>query len=94
MATQKDMKRLEGVLENFGADSDRWPGSERADLEAMIEHNDQARRLAGEARALSSLMAHAPAGADTAPLTARILAQANAHAVEPYRPRQSASHRF
>ena len=89
MATQKDMKRLEQVLEIFGADSDRWPVSERAELEALIEHDDQARRLIGEAHALSSLMAHAPAGADTAPLTARILAQANTHAVEPSRPRQS-----
>ena len=56
MATQKDMKRLEQVLEIFGADSDRWPVSERAELEALIEHDDQARRLIGEAHALSSLM--------------------------------------
>ena len=57
-----DLKRLEEVLDVFGADPARWPRSERDRLERLGAEDAEGQRLVAEARALEAVMRHAPAG--------------------------------
>ena len=76
MTTRDDINRLAEVLEIFGPDASRWPEAERDQLEALAGRDVAAGKLVAEARALASVMAHAPAGEAGAELKARILAAA------------------
>jgi len=69
---EKELARLETVLDIFGSDPNRWPARERVALEALIETNADARRLLGEALALARVMDTAPASKASASLKSRI----------------------
>ena len=69
--------RLETVLDTFGSDPNRWPAHERGALEAFIETDADARRLLGEALALTRVMQAAPASKASAGLKSRIAAAIN-----------------
>lgn len=56
----KDLARLEEVLEVFGANTSRWPVTERAALEVLVETQNQARQLFDEMQALERVMDVAP----------------------------------
>lgn len=71
---QRQLTRLERVLDIFGTDQKRWPEHERGALEMLIETNADARRLIGEARALARAMDAAPAPKASASLKSRIAA--------------------
>lgn len=74
--TKKLISRLEQVLDIFGADPARWPVSERAALEALVETQHQARLLLGEAQALERVMEAAPVVKASDALKARIVTTA------------------
>ncbi len=80
MTTRDDINRLAEVLEIFGPEAERWPAAERDRLEALVGREEAAGKLVVEARALAAVMAHAPAGAASAELKARILAAASPEA--------------
>jgi len=74
--TKKTLELLEGVLDAFGADSNRWPDAERAVLETLVRTNKPAARLLDEAKALARVMDAAPSLRANTELSARIVAAA------------------
>ena len=72
----KDLARLEEVLEVFGANTARWPVSERAALVVLVETQSQARRLFEEMQALERVMDVAPTLNASEALKARIVTAA------------------
>lgn len=65
---------LEEVLDAYGSDRSRWPGSKRHQLEKFIEKDDAAQRLVREAEALERVMSASPPAVATDDLKARIMA--------------------
>jgi hypothetical protein len=74
--TKKQIARLEQVLDTFGANPARWPVSDRAALEVLVETQHQARRLLDEAQALERVMDVAPMVKASDALKARIVTAA------------------
>ncbi len=66
--------RLKDVLEQYGAYCERWPASDRLQLDALLARDVNARRLLAEATALDGLLAIAPAGRATSALKDQIVA--------------------
>ena len=50
------MKRLEQVLESYGADPGRWPAEERSGLESLLAESPDARALRDDAARLDSIL--------------------------------------
>lgn len=88
MTANRDLKRLEAVLDAFGPDAARWPDAERRELFELIDRDAEAGRLFAEAEALAQVMASAPSFTASQALKARILegARADGSAVAPSRP--------
>ena len=51
-----DLARLARVLEAYGADRERWPDDERADLDALVAESSEARELRDAAARLDALL--------------------------------------
>jgi len=87
MTANRDLKRLEAVLDAFGPDAARWPDAERRELFELIDRDAEAGRLFAEAEALARVMASAPSLTATQALKARILqgGQADGSATVPSR---------
>ena len=73
MTANRNLKRLEAVLDAFGPDAARWPEDERRELFALVDRNAEAGRLFAEAEALARVMAAAPSLTASQALKARIL---------------------
>lgn len=74
--TKNKLARLERLLDIYGANPDRWPSSERAELEPFIEIEARAQRMIRESEALEKLInLSSPLAANEA-LKARIVASA------------------
>jgi hypothetical protein len=82
--SKSGLDELQGLLETFGADRERWPLAARARTEMVIGADRQAARMLAEAKALDAVLAHAPLPAPDrrAALADRILAGARASAPE------------
>lgn len=80
MAKDPRLSEIEALLEVYGADRSRWPAARRLALASFIAHDDEARRMIGEARALDRLIEDAEPSDKAAgyALTERILALAAA----------------
>lgn len=74
----KDLERLDGVLETFGADRLRWPADVRRELATLMASSEEAKRRMREAEAFDRLLDTAPqlSGDRIAALTDRIMAGA------------------
>ena len=51
-----DVKRLEQVLESYGADPERWPADDRSGLESLLAESPDARALRDAAARLDSIL--------------------------------------
>ena len=82
--SKSGLDELQGLLETFGADRERWPLAARARTETVIGADRQAARMLAEAKALDAVLAHAPLPAPErrAALADRILAEARAASPE------------
>ncbi len=71
----KQRALLVDVLERFGSQASRWPASERAELLALVERDDEARQLFLEAEALDEALSYAqqPSSQELTQLSSRIL---------------------
>lgn len=82
--TERELERLNYVLDVYGGDSNRWPEQDRLGLKDLLTHDAAARRLVREARMLdllienSELEAPVQQSGDLALLSNRIMAQARA----------------
>lgn len=56
-----EIERLEAVIDVYGGDRDRWPAVERLELARLLASDREARQILSEARALDSVLDHAPA---------------------------------
>lgn len=74
--TKNKLARLERLLDVYGANPDRWPSSERAELEPFIEIEARAQRMIREAEALEKLINLSSPLAASEALKACILASA------------------
>jgi len=72
----KDLKRLEDILDTYGAVRSRWPESERKSLESLIRRDVAAQRMLAEAAALDRIIDMAPGMIASQDLKDRILAAA------------------
>lgn len=69
-----DFRRLEEVLDAYGASPERWPEEERGSLLALTEENAEARAMCDEAARLDTWLDHASAiPAPSADLVEKIL---------------------
>lgn len=73
---QTDLKRLEDVLDTYGALPERWPDDEREMLLRFVGTDARAEKLMGDARRFEAVLALAPAGHAGAALERRIVAAA------------------
>lgn len=79
-----DMRRLEVLLDAYGADPARWPAAERAAALALLATDPAARAWLEQARRLDrALDALPPAPAPAGDLAARIRAAAQQHDAAP-----------
>lgn len=67
------LKRLNQIIEAYGADPARWPDAERAGAEALLETSPEARRLADDAADLDAWLESAWAPGPSELTTARVL---------------------
>ena len=66
-----DRRKFESIVQTYGADTERWPHTHRADMLALLDTDPQARAMLGQEAALDSLLgAMEPPVSDT--LEARI----------------------
>lgn len=72
----KGLKRLENILDTYGAMRSRWPESERESLEGLIERDVAAQRMLDEAAALDRVIDMAPGMTASQDLKDRIMAAA------------------
>lgn len=73
---QTDLKRLEDVLDTYGALPERWPEAERELLLGFVGTDARAEKLVADARRFEAVLALAPAGHGGAALERRIVAAA------------------
>lgn len=68
-----DLKRLQELLDAYGAESGAWPEGERAAAQRLLKQDSQARALHAEALALDALLAEPEALEISPALRARVL---------------------
>ncbi len=65
MTTAENMDRLRTVLSVYGADPERWPGSDRSVLQSFLAQSAEARRLVAEEAQFDGLLSAASQGVST-----------------------------